>query len=159
VQWNTVLLYTRGLVGLTREQEEAVRQLKLAVELNLAAAHHKQGRSDRALQHARNAVELDPQNPKALFRRGRALLLKGDIDAAGDDLSAAMRLEPKSAEIRAEHQLYLTKHAEHERKAKRTFAAVFRAMKAEDDAATTTTTTTTTTTSPAPQPVSATASP
>ena len=47
-----------------------------------------------------SVLEREPQNVKALFRRGSALSRCADYAAARADLLAASKLDPKSKEIR-----------------------------------------------------------
>ena len=47
-----------------------------------------------------SVLEREPQNVKALFRRGSALAKNGDHAAGRADLLAASKLDPKSKEIR-----------------------------------------------------------
>lgn len=52
---------------------------------------------DRAFDHARHAVELDPRDAQAHWSLGRAALLQQDLDVAVDELRVAVELNPNFA--------------------------------------------------------------
>uniref|UniRef100_A0A672PKE3 Uncharacterized protein n=1 Tax=Sinocyclocheilus grahami TaxID=75366 RepID=A0A672PKE3_SINGR len=63
---------------------------------NLAAAQLKLGQSDEALHTSRDVLFLDPQNVKALFRKGKLLSDKGEYEEAMENLKKALKLEPST---------------------------------------------------------------
>lgn len=77
----------------SEEQGAAVAALKAAACSNLALVCINTGQPHDAVRWASRALELEPTNAKALFRRGKALTAAGDYDEAEDDLRAALALE------------------------------------------------------------------
>ncbi|XP_043120154.1 FKBP prolyl isomerase 16 isoform X2 [Puntigrus tetrazona] len=55
------------------EEEEEVNDYRVKCLNNLAAAQLKLGQFDEALHTSRDVLFLDPQNVKALFRKGKAI--------------------------------------------------------------------------------------
>ncbi|XP_016344168.1 peptidyl-prolyl cis-trans isomerase FKBP8-like isoform X3 [Sinocyclocheilus anshuiensis] len=55
------------------EEDEEVNDYQVKCLNNLAAAQLKLGQSDEALHTSRDVLFLDPQNVKALFRKGKAI--------------------------------------------------------------------------------------
>lgn len=84
--------------------------VRLPVYLNLAACFLVQGapetgeRDDELLakvvENANLALAIDPENNKALYRGGKALLLTGDLDGAKEKLSKAAKHHPTDRNIR-----------------------------------------------------------
>uniref|UniRef100_A0A671K0V4 FKBP prolyl isomerase 16 n=1 Tax=Sinocyclocheilus anshuiensis TaxID=1608454 RepID=A0A671K0V4_9TELE len=66
---------------------------------NLAAAQLKLGQSDEALHTSRDVLFLDPQNVKALFRKGKLLSDKGEYEEAMENLKKALKLEPSTKSL------------------------------------------------------------
>ena len=97
--------------GLQRAEGYAMRTLATADQRSHAGAHAllaeiyaTRGDFDDALKHAQRAIELNPSDTTALYRRGDVLLWSGNIQSATADLETAKRLEPhagahKSADL------------------------------------------------------------
>ena len=67
--------------------QAAFSRLKLSLLLNLAATRLKLGLFREAARDAKNAIELEPENAKALFRYGCALKGCNEFDQAGEIFS------------------------------------------------------------------------
>lgn len=68
--------------------------------LQLAFEHIERGESERALEYARRAAEVDPGSYKVQYALGWAMLEGGDAAGAVTALEAAVRLEPTISEPR-----------------------------------------------------------
>jgi len=77
-----------------------VHHLRLTSFLNLSQCELKMDDFSSAIGSAQNALELDPGNCKALYRRGVAQLRQGKLEEAKADLLKAFQTDP-NAEIRA----------------------------------------------------------
>ncbi|CAK0884189.1 unnamed protein product [Prorocentrum cordatum] len=114
-----LVMYIDALGKLTVPDQPAniadaeIQSQQCSVMLNVAACHLKLGSLDACVDFASQALQLDPKNQKALFRRGSALRQIGRFDDAMVDLKTASELEPKNPAVRQELQLLL-----HARKAK-----------------------------------------
>jgi adenylate cyclase len=62
----------------------------------LASIYSNDNRLDESLRHAERAIELNPSDVTALYRRGAALLYSGRIDESIVALETAQRFEPHS---------------------------------------------------------------
>lgn len=67
-----------------------VHHLRLTSFLNLSQCELKMDDFSSAIGSARNALELDPGNCKALYRRGVAQLRQGKLEEAKADLLKAL---------------------------------------------------------------------
>ncbi|KAA0186607.1 hypothetical protein HAZT_HAZT004738 [Hyalella azteca] len=80
----------------------AILEERLKALNNMAAAQIKLGALDAALASVAVVLQCQPNNVKALFRRGKALHLKGRSTEAIKFLKEALRLEPENRAIHAE---------------------------------------------------------
>ncbi|XP_050678040.1 FK506-binding protein 59 [Leptidea sinapis] len=78
------------------EEQPEIKDLLLKAYLNLALVYSKVDPPQlyHAVTNASNALELDPNNVKGLFRRGQALLQKGDAGEAMADFQKVVEIEP-----------------------------------------------------------------
>ena len=73
----------------------------------------------------RQALELQGGHVKALYRRGVAYRLKGQLERSREDLSRAAELAPSDAAIRAELALLRKDDDAQEHKMRQQFAGMF----------------------------------
>lgn len=85
-------------------RQDSRQTLALACRLNLCQCLLKLEEHVLALQQASAALEMEPGNAKALYRRGLARLGHGQYQQAKADLLEAAKKEPRNAEIRAQLQ-------------------------------------------------------
>jgi len=123
--YHIALSYANGLYGLPPQEEKALKELKSSTYNNMAVVHIKQGKSDRALTDLKNVLDLDENNVKALFRRGKLWVNIGDVDKARADLDKAKDLDPSNKEIRQEIILLEKKEKEQAAKAKTMYSKMF----------------------------------
>ncbi|KAL4155752.1 hypothetical protein PRNP1_007854 [Phytophthora ramorum] len=112
----------------TAKNRADVNVVRLPVYLNLAACYLVQGdprgaEKDEALlakvvENANLALGIDPENDKALYRGGRALLLTGDLDGAKEKLAKAAKHHPTDKNIRDAMTTLKEKLAEHKQEEK-----------------------------------------
>jgi tetratricopeptide (TPR) repeat protein len=79
------------------EQRATYDQLKATLALNLAASNLKLEQYEKVKLHCTNALELEPNNVKGLYRRASAHVALKDFESAKKDLSALLALEPENA--------------------------------------------------------------
>ncbi|KAJ6662765.1 hypothetical protein lerEdw1_010969 [Lerista edwardsae] len=84
------------------EEEEALREHRVKCLNNSAAAQLKLQQPEEALACCNEALRLDPDNVKALHRKGRLLSEQGEDQAALDVLKRALQLEPTTKAIHVE---------------------------------------------------------
>jgi len=74
--------------------------LRLAVAQNLAAVYLKQGKLEEAVRWADAALVIEGRAPKALLRKGAALLRMNRSGPASDVLATALEVTPGDSKIR-----------------------------------------------------------
>eukprot|EP00929_Paragymnodinium_shiwhaense_P071153 TRINITY_DN36153_c0_g1_i1.p1 TRINITY_DN36153_c0_g1~~TRINITY_DN36153_c0_g1_i1.p1 ORF type:complete len:590 (+),score=165.58 TRINITY_DN36153_c0_g1_i1:93-1772(+) len=134
--------YDKGLAALADcADDPEVRSERLALHLNACLGNLKRGNLATAVDHGSEALAIEPQSVKALYRRGmaRARLAEQpdhqeELELAKEDLVAALKLEPKNADVR--EQLLKLKEAlkagerEQAKTQKSTFQSMFSSSKA-----------------------------
>lgn len=106
-------------------RREAREQLAFQNFLNLAQCQLRLNQPFAAVLAATEALKLQPQNAKALYRRGLARLQNGDLVQAKDDLHEAARKEPRNGEIREKLQECIQRLQEAEKAERGTFGGMF----------------------------------
>jgi len=108
-EWQMALKhYERGIRLLVevnlKDEEQEKEQRKLLIKLNLNKAHCclKIHWPKKACIACKEALHIEPQNTKALFRFGRAKRMLEDYPAARDLLVKAQRGSPQDKSINAE---------------------------------------------------------
>ncbi|CAJ1436799.1 unnamed protein product, partial [Effrenium voratum] len=96
--------YRKGLASIWapyRQREAEAAALGAALDLNLALCHLRLEQWEQACRCTSRALEVEPFNGKALYRRGLARHRLGLLQAAEEDLQGALKVAP-SAEARQE---------------------------------------------------------
>ncbi|XP_015493916.1 peptidyl-prolyl cis-trans isomerase FKBP8-like [Parus major] len=84
------------------EEEEELREQRVKCLNNCAAAELKLGRAEEALAACEAALRIDPDNGRALLRRGQLLAEQGRDAEAALVLRRALELDPASKVIHTE---------------------------------------------------------
>ncbi|TRY62357.1 hypothetical protein DNTS_025884, partial [Danionella cerebrum] len=99
-------------VDITQEQEEELLDMRVKCLNNMAAAQLKLDHYEAALRSCVSVLTHQPDNVKALFRKGKVLALQGDYAEAIGTLKRALKLEPSNKTIHAELSKLVKKHSE-----------------------------------------------
>lgn len=86
------------------EQGMDIKGLKVSCYLNIAACQLKHNNYNNAVINCTKALELDPNNLKALFRRGVALIYIQEYERAKEDLDKVSEMEPEHPAVAKQHQ-------------------------------------------------------
>jgi len=120
VAYSKIPLYlnhlTQGTPGVTEEHLKTITELKLASFCNSATCYLKQGKLEQALDQVENALKVEPDYPKAIWRRGQIYLERGNLDWARRDLRIAAKAFPTEATIRKELALLDEKEEKQKKK-------------------------------------------
>ena len=95
------------------EERTLVNAVKLPCHLNLAACSARLGNHDHTVTHCSQVLKQEPRNIKALFRRGAAHNVLGNLDEALSDLRLAAEIAPEDCHIRRELSKTLRLQAEY----------------------------------------------
>eukprot|EP01062_Namystynia_karyoxenos_P082461 TRINITY_DN9292_c1_g1_i1.p1 TRINITY_DN9292_c1_g1~~TRINITY_DN9292_c1_g1_i1.p1 ORF type:complete len:489 (+),score=172.09 TRINITY_DN9292_c1_g1_i1:75-1541(+) len=78
---------------------EQLRPLLLSLSLNVAAVGLKTGDTGKTISAADKVLAKDPDNVKALFRRGQARVARGEHEDAVGDFKRCAELDPGNKEV------------------------------------------------------------
>lgn len=82
-----------------------IKGLKLSCYLNVAACQMRHHNFESVVANSSKALTLQPNNAKALYRRGSAHLQLQEYEKAKEDLTTAQSLEPKNQAVAKQLQL------------------------------------------------------
>ncbi|XP_026538959.1 peptidyl-prolyl cis-trans isomerase FKBP8 [Notechis scutatus] len=99
-------------VDFSEEEEAELVEVKIKCLNNLAASHLKLDHFEAALRSCNQVLEQQPDNIKALFRKGKVLAQQGEYSGAIPILKAALKLEPFNKTIHTELSKLAKKHAD-----------------------------------------------
>ena len=92
--------HLRDCMGSSNDDEEMkIREIEVPICLNIAAVLLKQNDFEAALKECEKVIEIQPENKKALFRRGQARFGLKDYDEALKDLQKVKALEPNDTGV------------------------------------------------------------
>lgn len=106
-------------------QSSAIDNLLNSTNSNISACYLKLNEPRKAIQYAEKVIQKDPNNSKALFRRGCAYLACNELDKSESDLQAALKLSPNDAGIKNQLIIVKKKSSEVEDKVRKGFAKGF----------------------------------
>jgi tetratricopeptide (TPR) repeat protein len=86
--------------------DSQVQALLVSLQTNLSMVCFKQEKYKMSGDVACKALEIDPLNVKALYRRAVAYRKTGDLDGALADLRQAAKLDPKNVAVRKDYMIY-----------------------------------------------------
>ncbi|XP_020669929.3 peptidyl-prolyl cis-trans isomerase FKBP8 [Pogona vitticeps] len=99
-------------VDFSPEEEAELTEVKIKCLNNLAASQLKLDHYDAALRSCNQVLDQQPDNIKALFRKGKVLAQQGEYSEAIPILKAALKLEPSNKTIHTELSKLAKKHAD-----------------------------------------------
>ncbi|KAG7488019.1 hypothetical protein MATL_G00029910 [Megalops atlanticus] len=99
-------------VDISPQEEEELLDVKVKCLNNMAAAQLKLDHHEAALRSCVAVLAYQPDNIKALFRKGKVLALQGEYAEAIRILKRALKLEPSNKTIHAELSKLVKKHSE-----------------------------------------------
>jgi len=121
------------LVSLSPEETKKVNEIKVSCNNNLAAVLLKDGKFERTIQCCNKVLEIEGNNVKAIFRRGKAYLGKENLDKAEEDLKKALELDPSDKAIPKELATLKAKSKKQEEKAKKFYSNMFQKISKEEE--------------------------
>ncbi|XP_051917317.1 peptidyl-prolyl cis-trans isomerase FKBP4 [Hippocampus zosterae] len=132
MQYKRIVSWLENGSGLSEEEEEKAKALRLAAHLNLAMCYLKLKEPNQALENCNKALELDESSEKALFRRGEALFGMKEFDKARDEFRRVVQLYPANKAARSQMVLCQKHIKEQHEKDKRAYANMFQKFAQRD---------------------------
>lgn len=123
----------------TEEEKQRISEASLSICNNLAAVYVKQGKHKQAVEFSTKvsklyikwnylimfffkALDIDPTNVKALFRRGKSYIAINEVEKAEQDLETAFQLSESDNAIKKELLRLQNKKAQLEKKQKQFYS-------------------------------------
>merc|ERR1719498_1061270 len=91
--------YSSGFDYVKDSTEDEAQPLKISLASNAAAAQLKTGENSAAIKNCDFVLGIEPENVKALFRKGQALLGKSEYKEAKAVLKVAYKADPKNKQV------------------------------------------------------------
>lgn len=110
---------------LNAELRKKVNHLLVQCHLNVAACQEKLSDYKKVIEHCNKALDLEPSNGKALYRRGSAYLALDDYYKARVDLKYALEMNGKDANIRKKLKELVQKQAKQDAVDKKLYSNLF----------------------------------
>lgn len=121
-------------IDLLEGEEDLPQELKpnlMPLYLNVSASSLKLENWKEAIAFASKALAIDPQNPKGLFRRGKAHTALKDWDEAVEDLRAANAIDPSNTQIKKELAFAREKQLVSKKKEQQFYGGIFSKLEAQ----------------------------
>ena len=119
--------------GNGKEQLQAIQALLLVAHLNLALCYLRLREYSQTVENCNKVMELDPENEKALYRRGEARLLRNEFSLALMDFKQVLQVNSFNRAARSQILICQHKIREHHERDKKIYANMFQRF-AEHDA-------------------------
>lgn len=110
---------------LSAELKKEVNQLLVQCHLNIAACQEKLKDYKKVIEHCNKALNIEPSNPKALYRRGSAYLELDDYYKAKTDLKYALEKNRNDVHIRRKLKQLIDKQAKQDALDKKLYSNLF----------------------------------
>ncbi|XP_043097403.1 peptidyl-prolyl cis-trans isomerase FKBP5 isoform X2 [Puntigrus tetrazona] len=133
IQYQRIINWLEMECGAGKEQQEAIQALLLVAHLNLALCFLRLREYSQTVENCNKVMELDPENEKALYRRGEARLLRNEFSMALIDFKQVLQVNTFNRAARSQIAVCQRKIREHHERDKKIYANMFQRF-AEHDA-------------------------
>lgn len=110
---------------LDADLKKRVNTLLVQCHLNLAICNNRLGDRTKIIEHCKKALEIEPGNIKALYRRGCAYLEMDEFYSAESDLKYAMSLDKNNMDLRRKHVELRKRRAEQDKRDRELYSNMF----------------------------------
>merc|ERR1719385_265274 len=107
------------------ELSKKKQELTISVNNNMALIFSKKKDWSAATEHATKALDVEPNNVKALMRRGQAQMQNGNLEEAKRDLKKALSLDKSNTVIKKLLKVCTAKHKAYVEKQQKLYANMF----------------------------------
>lgn len=105
--------------------KKRVNQLLVQCHLNLAVCNSRLRDMNKVIEHCKKALEIEPSNIKALYRRGCAYLSMDDFYSAESDFKYALSLSPNNLDVRRKYVELKKLRAAQDKKDRKLYSNMF----------------------------------
>uniref|UniRef100_A0A8C2PZ38 peptidylprolyl isomerase n=1 Tax=Cyprinus carpio TaxID=7962 RepID=A0A8C2PZ38_CYPCA len=133
IQYQQIVNWLEMECGTGKEQLQAIQALLLVAHLNLALCFLRLREYSQTVENCNKVIDLDPENEKALYRRGEARLLRNEFSMALVDFKQVLQVNSFNHAARSQIAVCRRKIREHNERDKKIYANMFQRF-AEHDA-------------------------
>uniref|UniRef100_A0A8C1QI16 peptidylprolyl isomerase n=1 Tax=Cyprinus carpio TaxID=7962 RepID=A0A8C1QI16_CYPCA len=133
IQYQRIVNWLEMECGVGKEQQQAIQAFLLVAHLNLALCFLRLREYSQTVENCNKVMELDPENEKALYRRGEARLLRNEFSMALIDFKQVLQVNSLNRAARSQIAVCQRKIREHHERDKKIYANMFQRF-AEHDA-------------------------
>ena len=130
------MFYSKSLkyiISIGNDGKEECLELKLACMGNMSACQLKLKQYQHAIHNCSKILKKQPQNSKALYRRGVAYFALRDLEHSEIDLLEAKKLEPESKAIAGQLREVLALKEEADKRYQETIKRMFSTVNSDHD--------------------------
>lgn len=124
-RYNKCKIYHDRYKSESAEKNESISAVLSSSMCNAALCHIKACNYKAAIAKCNEVLEFEPNNAKALFRRGKAQHLLKNYDAAKTDLAQALKIMPSDGAIRREYDAVTATQKKEKEAEKAKYAKLF----------------------------------
>ncbi|KYR01422.1 Rho GTPase [Tieghemostelium lacteum] len=117
--------YIKDLYGLPEDKELELKQLNTVLSNNIAVCNIKLNNFSRAIEILDEVLQNEPNNIKALFRRGKSYSQLKNFLQAEQDLEKALQLSPGDKEIIQELKILNQRSASFKKQESQAYSKIF----------------------------------
>ncbi len=110
---------------LDSELKKRVNMLLVQCHLNLAICNNRLGDRTKIIEHCKKALEIEPGNIKALYRRGCAYLEMDEFYSAESDFKYGLSLDKTNADLRRKYVELKKRRAEQDKRDRQLYSNMF----------------------------------
>jgi FK506-binding protein 4/5 len=107
--------------------------LKLSAQSNIALCHLKLNEHPECIRACEKALEIDPKNEKALFRRGQSQLSMSNYEEAMTDFQEVLKLNSANSAAKQSVQTCREQMKAYQQKEKQLYANIFAKMAKQNE--------------------------
>ncbi|KAG1942742.1 peptidyl-prolyl cis-trans isomerase FKBP5 [Pimephales promelas] len=133
IQYQQIVNWLEMECGTDKEHLQAIQSFLLVAHLNLALCYLRLREYSQTVDNCNKVMELDPENEKALYRRGEARLLRNEFSLALVDFRKVLQVNSFNRAARSQIAICQRKIREHHERDKKIYANMFQRF-AEHDA-------------------------
>uniref|UniRef100_H2URV1 peptidylprolyl isomerase n=1 Tax=Takifugu rubripes TaxID=31033 RepID=H2URV1_TAKRU len=133
IQYQRIVSWLEMECSAKPEEQKRIQDFLLKSHLNLALCYLRMKEPSHVVENCNKVIELDEHNEKALYRRGKARLLRNEFSLAMTDFQQVLQKNTSNRAARAQIAICQNKIKEHHEQDKRIYANMFQKF-AEQDA-------------------------
>jgi FK506-binding protein 4/5 len=118
---------------MTEDQKEKAKLIKISCHTNMAMCYEKLGDEEAVLKNCEEALKLDENCVKALFRRGCINSKRGNFDIAVADLRKAQSIDPPNGAVKKALAQHKRRQAAQDAKDRKRLGGMFDKMAKQDE--------------------------